>query len=130
MPFKILDLPLPLGPTMTVSRSSNVISASFNALKFWNLARVIMLASNDRSKCYHTAPRRLSRGVAGVYSMRFCSSWFTASRYCSVVKYGVVSPISSARSLVILPDSTRSTQTFSTVSANFTTSGVWSILPR
>ena len=36
----------------------------------------------------------------------------------------------SARSLVILPLSTVSTQTFSSVSANFTTSGVPSNLPR
>ena len=44
--------------------------------------------------------------------------------------YGSLGLMSSARSFVIFPASTRSTHTFSSVSANFTTSGVSSILPR
>ena len=65
-----------------------------------------------------------------IHPIRFFNSASTALRYSSVVKCGAVSLMSSARSFVILPLSTRSTQTFSTVSANFTTSGVSSILPR
>ncbi len=63
-------------------------------------------------------------------AMRFFSSASTASRYSSVVRWGALSLTSRARSLVILPASTRSTHVFSRVCANATTSGVSSILPR
>src|SRR5207249_9656745 len=48
----------------------------------------------------------------------------------SVERKGWSGRIRIARSLVILPDSTTSTQTFSSVSANLTTSGVASMRPR
>jgi len=54
----------------------------------------------------------------------------SASRNASVVSHGCFASIRIARSLVIWPDSTVSTQTFSSASANATTSGVPSNLPR
>ena len=82
-----------------------------------------------------TGPGRYSlpakpQAAEGRYPIRFFSSASTASRYCSVVRYGVLSLIRIARSFVILPLSTMSTHTFSTVSAKVTRSGVPSILPR
>ena len=68
--------------------------------------------------------------LKNAHAIRFFSSVSTASRYSSVVRYGASASINNARSLVIFPSSTRSTQTFSTVSANLTTSGVSSIFPR
>jgi hypothetical protein len=48
----------------------------------------------------------------------------------SVARKGWSGRIRIARSFVIFPDSTTSTQTFSRVSANLTTSGVPSMRPR
>ena len=52
--------------------------------------------------------------------MRRLSSVSTASMNSSVVRKGWSGRMRMARSLVIFPDSTVSTQTFSSVSANFT----------
>src|SRR5205085_108745 len=71
--------------------------------------------------------RDRSRVAGYIFVLRFASM---ASRNCSVVSHGALASIRIARSLVILPDSTVSTQTFSSASANFTTSGVLSNVPR
>ena len=64
------------------------------------------------------------------YCIRFLSSASTASMYSSVVRKGWSGRMRIARSLVILPDSTVSTHTFSSAWANLTTSGVSSMRPR
>src|SRR6185369_16616967 len=56
--------------------------------------------------------------------------WTMASKNCSVVIHACSGPTRIARSLVICPPSTVSTQTRSRVSAKRTTSGVLSNLPR
>ena len=62
--------------------------------------------------------------------MRRLSSASTALKNSSVARKGWSGRINIARSFVILPDSTTSTQTFSNVSANLITSGVPSMRPR
>src|SRR5262249_20904902 len=64
---------------------------------------------------------------AAILAVRLASS---VARKSSVFRNGWLGSIRIARSLVILPPSTVSTQTFSSASANFTTSGVLSNVPR
>src|SRR5262249_18345449 len=62
-----------------------------------------------------------------ILALRLVSS---VAKKSSVFRNGCLGSIRIARSLVILPPSTVSTQTFSSASANFTTSGVASNVPR
>src|SRR6185369_16285764 len=78
-------------------------------------------------------PRRQARAgsLSGCCEAIAASRFSTiASKNCSVVIHACWGPTRSAKSLVILPDSTVSTQTRSSVSAKRTTSGVSSNLPR
>ena len=77
-------------------------------------------------------PRASSGRISAQAQLAISASrfWTIASKNCSVVIHGWSGPIRSARSLVILPSSTVSMQTFSSVSAKRTTSGVLSNRPR
>src|SRR5262249_46388526 len=83
-------------------------------------------AAAVRGYCVGICVRPRSQDAA-IAARRFSSR---AARNSSVVRNGVSFPTSSARSLVILPLSTVSTQTRSSVSAKAVTSGVPSSFPR
>src|SRR5712671_4790664 len=76
-----------------------------------------------------SSPAMVSKGC-GFYPIALLRFASILSRKPSVVSDFASGPISAARSLVMKPDSTVSTQTFSSVEANFASAALLSSLAR
>jgi len=95
--------------------------------------QALNLSGRTHGNRFAVTSRRSPQGERGFltrYPIAFCRFSSSFARNACVFIHGASGAISTDRSRVMYPASTVSTHTFSSVSANFVTSGVLSNRPR